>query len=676
MMMKDDQPSICSAPLIAQTPHDAKGDPVTAGVSRRHFLKSAAALGAALAVPGLASLAGAAPSSLGRNLIIILNDQERALQWFPQNWIEENLPAMAEMQRTGVTFANACSNTAMCTPSRASIFTGTYPVQNRCSDTLTEEFGQSETEFHLDPRLPNLATLLKSAGYDVVYKGKWHLSKGVTDGNGDYHPDNLARYGFDGWVPPDAGQDTKEANYGGGTADHDSDYLEQALDYLQYRIDNPGGNPFCLVISLVNPHDVLGYPGPNSGDDDDDGPGNPFEWERGGYTEEDLEGDLPLPPTVGENLSDNFKPNAHQSFLLRSAGLGVLGTNRRRRKYFNFYANLLRKVDLQIKQVLDLFEASEAGQALRRNTWMVRTSDHGEMGMSHGGLRQKAFQCYEESLRVPLVWSNPVDFPEGTGRVCQHLVSHVDLLPTICSLLGVPNWKSYNLPGYDYRILIQNPGAVRGVQDYILFTFDDIYAAADKNVFPDGLVTGANRIQVIRTLQYKYARYFDATGGVADEEEFYDLRPKSAGGTDTDADMSGVANPTGLPVEMKNYSLWATRQSGYSLSVPREVVQQRTLLQRNLQNAVRRTLVPRVLPAPTAPSVTQTAVTLNDQTPALELFWYSVNNAIYQVQKSVSGGVWVDEEGPIPGTNGPLLVTIRNPESGASYRVSYTARSV
>jgi arylsulfatase A-like enzyme len=38
------------------------------------------------------------------------------------------------------------------------------------------------------------------------------------------------------------------------------------------------------------------------------------------------------------------------------------------------------------------------------NTLIIRTSDHGEMGMAHGGMRQKNFNFYEESLRVPLIY--------------------------------------------------------------------------------------------------------------------------------------------------------------------------------------------------------------------------------------------------------------------------------
>ena len=58
---------------------------------------------------------------------------------------------------------------------------------------------------------------------------------------------------------------------------------------------------------------------------------------------------------------------------------------------------------------------------------IVRFSDHGELGLSHGGLRQKMFNAYEESIRVPLIVSNPLLFPEPTTSDAP--VPLVDVVP-------------------------------------------------------------------------------------------------------------------------------------------------------------------------------------------------------------------------------------------------------
>jgi len=88
--------------------------------------------------------------------------------------------------------------------------------------------------------------------------------------------------------------------------------------------------------------------------------------------------------------------------------------------------------DSYLVQVLDTLEE----QGLLENTLIVRTSDHGEMGLAHGGQRQKMFNFYEETLRVPMIYSNPKLFPEPV--VSHAMVSHVDFPPTIANLFDIP----------------------------------------------------------------------------------------------------------------------------------------------------------------------------------------------------------------------------------------------
>src|SRR5204863_6340215 len=103
--------------------------------------------------------------------------------------------------------------------------------------------------------------------------------------------------------------------------------------------------------------------------------------------------------------------------------------------YVNFYAHLHRAVDEKLGRVLAaLGDVADPG-SLRSRTVIARFSDHGELGMSHGGLRQKMFNAYEETLRVPLVISNPMLFPGG-GATSDGPVSLVDLVPTLLSLAG------------------------------------------------------------------------------------------------------------------------------------------------------------------------------------------------------------------------------------------------
>ena len=98
-------------------------------------------------------------------------------------------------------------------------------------------------------------------------------------------------------------------------------------------------------------------------------------------------------------------------------------------RYVNFYANLVGRIDRQLAPIVDSFYDEDGDPTrLGEETVVVRFSDHGELAMSHGGLRQKAFNVYEESIRVPLIFSNPWLFPEA--RSCEHPASLVDLMPT------------------------------------------------------------------------------------------------------------------------------------------------------------------------------------------------------------------------------------------------------
>lgn len=448
------------------------------------------------------------------NLLLIITDQERATRHFPPDWEQKNLPTMTRLKAQGLTFENACCNTCMCTPSRSTIFTSLYPAQTGVTDTLSYGGTYSVNDTALDPTIPNLATILRQAGYQVHYRGKFHLCKSPS-GGANIMPSDVAMYGFEGWLPPDAGQDTAPEHFGGGYANHDAPYIQQAIHFLK-TVDR--SRPFCLVLSLVNPHDVLSYP-------------KSYTF---GYTDQDLEGDIELPESVDENLALNYKPSAQaQLRIAAGAGLGLLHSRKEKRNYINFYGNLLKLIDGEIGKVMDVLEAPDGDEPpLSDSTWVVRIADHGEMGMAHGGLRQKAFNVYEETLNVPYIFSNPVQFPPtGSPRVTQEIASHMDLLPTIAGLLNVaiPDTTM----GVDLSAVVQDPDGEHNLQSEILFTYDDI-RASNGNV--KNVVDAPDRIRCVREHRWKYARYFNANSSYPDEYEMYDMHQDPN-------EMENLANP-------------------------------------------------------------------------------------------------------------------------------------
>lgn len=498
---------------------------------RRTFLRGAGAL----LMAGVASQRYAQPQPVTAhsqatlptrpNLVIILTDQERQPQHWPEGWAEANLPNRQRLVEHGLTFNRAFCNSAMCSPSRSTLFTGLYPAQHGVLGTLTAGGTLSPTEPVLPLDGQNMAKMLASAGYNVHFRGKWHMSKGA-DG-GDPSSEDVAAYGFQGWQPPEAGQDTAPANFGGGCANHDQRIADEAVEFLE-DVDPDSDAPFALIVSFANPHDVLAYP--LTWDEEDGGCDN-----YRSVAPECFEQGIELPPTYDEALIHSNKPTAQKQSVALLAALGPLAGQQMASNYANFYAYLQKVVDAHIGSVLD---ALEAKPGLLENTLVIKASDHGEMGLSHGGLRQKIFNAYEETLRVPLIISNPVLFPQPVQT--DALASLIDLMPTLATLADVPDRSAWTFLGTDLTPVIEdaidNPTAPTAeVQDVVLFTFDDEHCGA-----PDGqtIVRQPNHIRCIRDSRWKYAMYFDPTGAEPAQYELYDLE-------EDPYELNNLADPDG-----------------------------------------------------------------------------------------------------------------------------------
>jgi len=485
------------------------------GLTRKQLLGSGASVAAAaLLAPGLgaeralAAAAGKRRDVAGMNVILFLTDQERAIQHFPPNWLRENMPGMRRLRRHGLSFERAFTNACMCSPARSTLMSGYFPAQHGVKYTLEEDMPYPEypaqVELPLPSALPNLATVMRAAGYNVVYKGKWHCSKPAQKEHAV--PADLEKYGFQRWNPPDAGANQTVPEAGGGYVDNDGRFVDSVGEVaagsegvLQYLGSTAAQQqPFFMVISLVNPHDVLFYPSRT--------------FEEAGYDRSWLEGDVEVPSTNEEDLSS--KPSVQAEFLKIFNLTGKPKSDAEKRAYLNFYGNLMRSSDSYLVNVLDKLE--ETG--LLDDTLIVRTADHGEMGLTHGGLRQKNFNFYEEAIRVPLVYSNPKLYPRPLRS--DALVSHVDFLPTLASLAAAPKEARRDWQGVDYSSLVLAPGEKKSVQDYVVFTYDDYQSGQNNPPYPKP----PNHIVSIREGRWKLAKYYDVEGNEPPQWEMYDLR--------------------------------------------------------------------------------------------------------------------------------------------------------
>lgn len=454
------------------------------------------------------------------DILVIITDQERYHTHWPADLRDQLMPSWSQLAARGLTFNRAYCSSAQCSPSRACMLTGEYSNING-----VPEF--PESGMPMIASLPNIATVLSGTGYDVFWKGKWHLSHSLDFTGGPpsnekwSEADNDAmykNYALQEWNAPDAGnaagayipsstvdKTARAADLstaGAGKANNDGRFLEgyqpgsgqtpgfgeSALELLTRLGNVPRWQrkPFALFVSLVNPHDITFFPDA---------------WQDAGYGQAEIEnlGVLP-PPNYADPLAG--KPSVQKVFkeALDKAS-PFTGDNNTALNYVNFYANMHNKVEQHIGNLLAFLETN----GLLESTVIFRTSDHGELGLSHG-LREKHYTAYEEMIHVPLVISNPVLFPRPKST--DAFYSHVDLLPTLASLAQA---KPVSV-GKSMLPVILNPEL--SVQDNVLFTFDDSFLL-DSN-------TPGSHIRALREGDWTYAVYYGSTG--APEYELYNLK--------------------------------------------------------------------------------------------------------------------------------------------------------
>jgi arylsulfatase A-like enzyme len=497
----------------------------SASITRRRLLKISAGAGLAAALahsarPAITNAAIRKPASMLKapNIVVLMTDQERHHMHWPSGWAEKHLPGLQRLKRNGLYFNRAYTAACQCSPSRALMMTGRFAPINRVTRTFLWP-GLAHKN-----RLPNIASLLAAkAGYEVVWKGKWHLSYAVNaaPGNGgvDWTAEDIKamelNYGWSGWNPPDAGNAIERwqptefgkfngiATLGGGDPDNDGRYVEghsrasrgqtpgfgeSVVEFLKNRAPRLG-KPFCLFVSLVNPHDVYVYP---------------HFWKIAGYQRESFANlGIELPPNYDDNLLK--KPSVQRAARASYDKFAPLDTPQKRREYVNFYAYLNKLADRHVMTVLATLE--ETG--LMDNTVILRFADHGEGGLSHG-MREKAYTVYEEMVHIPLIVHNKKLFPEPVETAAFY--DHLDLMPTILDLAGVPGRQSYALGASIVPVMLDPK---RSVQDYAIFSFDDLF------FLPAGIPGG--HIRATREGDWTYAVYFSLDGGGL-QYELYNLK--------------------------------------------------------------------------------------------------------------------------------------------------------
>ena len=445
-------------------------------VSRRRFLTGVAA--SVVATPLVGSLAGCAsatrtnlgagtPGNAGtHNILFVFTDQERYFRQWPAGF---TLPAREQLQRTGVTFHNHYCPATQCTPSRSVLMTGLQTVDTRMFENTDLPWIKN-----LSTDIPTVGHMLRKAGYYTAYKGKWHLNRGFDRKADRLLNEEMEVYGFADYNSPG---DIVGHQLGGYHFDHL--IAGSAITWMRTRARplKDDGKAWALVVSLVNPHDVMYF--------NTDAPGQHVQ-DTGQLLKQALRApndefytkswDVPIPATLTEPWDKPGRPRAHVEY--QKAWDYILGhvplEPERWRRLNDFYLNSIRAVDLQMLAIFTELERLR----LADRTIVVVTSDHGEMAGAHGGLRGKGPFAYEENIHLPFFVRHP---DVRGGQDCRALTAHIDVAPTLLALAGVPAGKVAEiagrpLPGKDLSPVIGRPASadVHAVRPGVLYTYSGL----------------------------------------------------------------------------------------------------------------------------------------------------------------------------------------------------------
>ena len=338
------------------------------------------------------------------NIVVIMTDDQTLESMRVMPGVRSALGA------SGTTFENAFVSTALCCPSRATLFTGQYMHNHGVLGNRPPEggYGRLDTSNYLPG-------WLQDAGYHTIHIGKFLNRYGQDNPPAEVPPGwsewyasiDLSTYRYSGYQLNENGVVSTYARY------QTDEYTQRAVDAV--RRLTPAGAPFFLSVAYLAPHSG----GPR---DADDPPGivtpRPADRHRDVFAAE------PLPRSAALNEADvSDKP----SFIRRRPRLSATRRAAIEENYRQRLESLLA-VDEGVVRIVDALRSS--GEL--ENTLVVFTSDngffHGEHRVPYGKVL-----VYEPSVRVPLIMRGP-GVPRAARR--RQLVTNADLAPTILEAAG------------------------------------------------------------------------------------------------------------------------------------------------------------------------------------------------------------------------------------------------
>lgn len=364
------------------------------------------------------------------NIILIMTDTQATNMVGCYSGKELNTNNIDQLASDGIRFNSAYTCSPVCTPARGGLFTGIYANQS----------GPWTNNIAPGLNIRTMGDYFKSASYKTCYIGKWHLDGHDYFGTGICPPEWDKKYWYEG------------ANYLSELSDKEIDLWRNGLNSAEElrennitaeftwanRISNRAidylncckqekDKPFLMVLSYDEPHHPFTCP-----------PEYVDKYEEFAYD-------------LGKKAFDTLETKpAHQKLWSEAMPTPVADDGKYRHP---LYFGCNDYVDDEIGRVIQHLDKSELD-----NTWVVYTSDHGEMMGAHK-LISKGAAMYDDITNIPLIIRPPLS--EKLPKQINTPVSHIDILPTLMKLANIE--KPDILPGGNLLTIDDALNADRGV---------------------------------------------------------------------------------------------------------------------------------------------------------------------------------------------------------------------
>ncbi|KAJ3462100.1 hypothetical protein MRS44_010653 [Fusarium solani] len=431
-----------------------------------------------------------------KNIVFILTDDQDAV-----------LDSVAYMPRLnkhvidkGTSFVNHFTTTAICCPSRVSLWTGKQPHNTNVTD-VSPPYGGFPKFVSQGLNENYLPIWLQEAGYNTYYTGKLFNAHTINNYNSPFPAgwtgtNFLLDPGTYSYLNPiyQRNNEPPVQHHGTHTLDLISEY---AHDLLEEAINSD--KPFFVAIAPVAPHSNIDV---NRGS----GPPTmtiPIPAERHSHLFEGVQ----IPRTA------NFNPDSpsgvswiRQLSQLNETAVSYLDD------YYRARLQALQGVDEIVEQVIHQLDSA----GLLDDTYVVYSSDNGFHLGQHRLPPGK--ECgFDEDIRVPLFVRGP---GVAAGAVETAVTTHIDLAPTLLKLAGARLRSDFD--GTPIPVL-PGPGTRR--HEHVAVEYWGIALAEGEIGGFDGkgqILMPNNTYKGVRIAHEDYDLYYSAW--CSNEHELYDLK--------------------------------------------------------------------------------------------------------------------------------------------------------